>query len=139
MAVTGAITGTGVIFSIGNGSGGGSITYTDVGEVTNIKHPSITREAIDATHLASPDKFREFIAGMLDTEPATISLNYVPSAADPLYAAILAGAGDFRITHPNGVKMDFMGIPTNFAPGDVSNDKMQGEFVVKGSGKPIFS
>lgn len=139
MPVTSAKTGLGVTFSIGDGSGGGSLTYTDVGEVTSIKHPAITREAIDASHLMSPDEFREFIAGMLDTEPAVINFNYIPGAADPLYTAILAGDGDFRITHPNGTQVNFMGIPTNWDPGEASGDKMQGSFTVKGSGKPTLS
>lgn len=140
MPVTSAAIGMNSTFSIGDGVDGGSVTYTPVGhEVTSITSPGITREAIDATHLMSPDDFREYIAGLLDTDPATIAFNYNPSAADPLYAAMLAGKGDFRITFPNGVKMDFSGIPQSWKPGDPSTTTMAGEFTVKPSGKPTLS
>lgn len=140
MPVTSAIIGMLATFSIGNGVDGASTTYTEVAfEVTGITSPAITREAIDATHLKSPEKFREFIAGLLDTEPATITFNYNPNETDPLYAAIIAGKGDFRITFPNGVKLDFSGIPTNWKPGSPSTTTMTGEFTVKPSGKPTLA
>lgn len=140
MTVTSAGIGMKSTFSIGNGVDGGSVTYAKVGfEVTSITSPSITRETIDTTHLESPDDFREFIAGLLDTDPATIAFNYVADAADPLYAAMLAGKGDFRITFPNGVKFDFSGIPQSWKPGDPSTTTMAGEFTIKPSGKPTLS
>ncbi|MBY6141123.1 outer capsid protein Hoc [Leisingera daeponensis] len=139
MPVTSAQIGMGATFSIGDGFDGGSTIYTKLGEVTGITSPGITREAIDATHLESPDDFREYIAGLLDTDPATISFNYNPSATDALYAAMIAGKGDFRITYPNGVKLDFSGIPQSWKPGDPSTTTMAGEFTVKPSGKPTLS
>lgn len=140
MAVTSAATGMKATFSIGDGFDGGSTNYTKVGfEVTSITSPGITREAIDTTHLESPDDFREYIAGLLDTDPATIAFNYNPDAADALYAAVIAGKGDFRITYPNGVKLDFSGIPQSWKPGDASTTTMAGEFTVKPSGKPTLS
>ena len=139
MSVTSAETGMKATFSIGNGVDGGSTTYTRVGfEITSITSPGITREAIDATHLESPDDFREFIPGLMDTDPATIAFNYNADAADPLYAAMMAGKGDFRITFPNGVKLDFSGIAQSWKPGDPSTTTMAGEFTVKPSGKPTL-
>jgi hypothetical protein len=126
-------------FSIGDGVDGGSSNWVKVGEVTSITSPGITREAIDATHLESPENFREFIAGLLDTEPCTINFNYVASAADPLLVAMLAGKGDFRLTYPNGVKMDYMGIPTSWKAGDPSTTTMAGEFTTKPTGKPTLT
>lgn len=140
MPVTSAEIGMNSTFSIGDGVDGGSVTYTKVGyEITGITSPSITREAIDATHLESPEKFREYIAGLLDTDPATITFNYKADAADPLYAAMIAGKGDFRITFPNGVTLTFSGIPQSWKPGDPSTTTMVGEFTVKPSGKPVLA
>lgn len=140
MTVTAAAIGMKSKFSVGDGVDGGSTTFTQVSEeVTSITAPSITRETIDATHLMSPDEFREYIAGLLDTDPVTIAFNYVPSATDPLYALIIAGKGDFRITYPNGVHMTFSGIPQNWKPGDATTTTMAGEFTVKASGKPVLA
>lgn len=138
MPVTEAQIGMGATFSVGDGMDGGSVTYAKVGEVTSITSPAITRETVDASHLESPDDFREYIAGLLDTDPATIGFNYKPDAADPLYAAMMQGKGDFRITYPNGVKLDFSGIAQSFKPGDPSTSTMVGEFTVKPSGKPVL-
>lgn len=140
MPVTSAAIGMKATFSIGDGFDGGSTNYAIVGvEVTSITSPGITRETIDATHLMSPDEFREYIAGLLDTDPATIGFNYTPDATDALYAAMMAGKGDFRITYPNGVKLDFSGIPQSWKPGDPSTTTMAGEFTVKPSGKPTLN
>ena len=139
MTVTSAVIGMKATFSIGDGVDGGSTTYAKLGEVTSITSPGITRETIDATHLESPDDFREYIAGLMDTDPATIAFNYVPSAVDALYTAMIAGKGDFRITYPNGVKFDFSGIAQSWKPGDPSTTTMAGEFTVKPSGKPTLA
>lgn len=139
MAVTSGEIGMGATFLIGNGVDGGSTTYVKVGEVNSITSPAITRETVEATHLESPDDFREHIAGLLDTDPATITFNYVPSATDPLYTAMIAGKGDFRILYKGGVQMDFSGIPTNWKPGDPSPTLMTGEFTVKPYVKPTLS
>lgn len=139
MPVTSAAIGMKSTFSVGDGVDGGSTSFVVVAEeVTSITSPSITRETIDATHLMSPDEFREYIAGLLDTDPVTIAFNYVPSAADPLYALMITGKGDFRITYPNGVHMTFSGIPQNWKPGNADTTTMAGEFTVKASGKPVL-
>lgn len=140
MPLTQAATGMGAIFSIGDSVDGASTTYTPVSqEVTSITPPGMSREAIDATHLLSPDEFREFIPGLLDTEPAVIAFNYIPGAADACYTALLAGKGDFRITYPNGVELDFSGIPTGWKPGDATQALMAGEFTVKPTSKPVIT
>ena len=139
MSVTSAETGMKSTFSIGDGVDGGSTKYAVAGfEITSITSPGVTREAVDVTHLESPDNFREFIPGLMDTDPATIAFNYNADASDPLYAVMLVGKGDFRITFSNGVKLDFSGIPQSWKPGDPSTTTMVGEFTVKPSGKPTL-
>jgi hypothetical protein len=138
MTVTAAKTGLGLIFGIGNGVDGGSTTYAKIGEILNLSPPEISRETHDASHLESPDNFREHIGGMLDTGSATVSFNYVPSASDVVYTAALAEKGDFEIIFPGGVKMQFMGVVTNWKPGEGTSGVMVGEITIKGTGKPTF-
>ena len=138
MTVTSASTGVKATFAIGDGTDGGSSEYTKVGEVISITAPGVTREAIDVTHLESPDGFREFIPGLMDMDAATIQFNYVPAATDALYTAMQTGKGDFEITYPNGVKFRFKGIVQSWKPGDVSTTTMTGEFTVKPTGKPTL-
>lgn len=138
MPVTDAKTGMGSIFGIGDGVDGGSVSYVKVGEVTNIGAPSQSREAIDTTHLESPDAWREYIPGLKDGDSATISFNYVPSATDVLFAQFNIGKGDFQIIYPNGVKFQFSGIVTGWKPGEPSTTTMVGEMTIKQSGKPAL-
>lgn len=138
MAISSASTGMGSTFAVGNGVDGGSVSYVKVGEVTNIDHGGISVEAIDVTHLESPDDAHEFIPGSSTAAPVTITFNYVPSASDPLHTLILAKKGDFQTTYKNGVKMQFSGVVTDWKPGSPSATTMTGELTVQPSGLPVF-
>jgi predicted secreted protein len=37
-----------------------------VGELTSLSEPSRSKDTVDATHMGSPDRYREFIAGLKD-------------------------------------------------------------------------
>tara|TARA_Y100000310_G_scaffold325782_1_gene389816 strand:+ start:1469 stop:1882 length:414 start_codon:yes stop_codon:yes gene_type:complete len=125
--------GFGAIFGIESATPG---TYTKVAEVTAITPPSRSREAIDVTHLESPDRYREFIASIMEGGEASLTLNFVPSATDTLVDAFEAGTGNYEIIFPNGVKMQFGGVFTSYEIGElVDNDKMTATCTIKQSGK----
>jgi hypothetical protein len=113
-------------------------SYVAVGEVTSITPPGLTRGAIDATHLGSPDGYKEFIAEIAEAGEASITLNLVPSATDVLITAFNAGVGDFEIEFPSGVSMTFDGVITSYELGDLTLDKMTATLTVKASGKPAM-
>ncbi len=52
--------------------------YTDIAEVVSMAGPSITREAIDVTHLKSDGMCKEFIAGIIDSGELSLDLNNLP-------------------------------------------------------------
>lgn len=131
---TNAAIGYGSSFGIHNGS-----AYVDVAEVTNITWPGYARDAIDATHMASTDSFREYIAGLMDAGEATIEMNFVPSASDVIVAAMVAGVGMFQIEHPNGVKLQFSAVVTGYEPGMPLDDKMTASATFKVTGKPTLA
>lgn len=115
-------------------------TYTALSEVISITPPSISVETIDATHMASDDGFREFIASMKDGGEAVVNLNYVESSATLLQTLVLAGLETFKITLNGGSTLVFTGIPTNFNFEDlVIDDKMAMSLTIKVSGKPVFT
>jgi len=114
--------------------------FTKVAEVTNLTPPGMTRDTVDATHLESDDGYKEFIAGLKESGEATLTVNYVPSAADALVAAFENGSGEFQITFPNKVTLTFDGIVTGYEWNDVvADDKMSATFTVKCSGKPVLA
>lgn len=121
-------------FGIYNGTTYDALTA----EITSIQPPSRSRETIDVTHLNSPDKYKEFIAGLAEGGDASLGVNFVPAATDAFSTAFEAEAGQFEITFPNGVKMQFAGIVTGYEIGEVTNDKMSATFTVKSTGKPVM-
>lgn len=132
---TNAKIGYGSVFAIWDGA-----AYDDVAEVTAITWPGYSRDAIDATHMASPDTFREYIPGLMDAGEATIEMNFVPSASDVIVAAMVAAtAGRFRITHPGGVTLVFSAIVTAYQPGIPLDDKMTASATFKVTGKPTLA
>lgn len=133
MTTTAAI-GYQTLFGIKNGGG----TYDNVAEVIRVKPPSYSRDAVEATNMDSADSFREYVAGLMDGGEVQIELNYVPATSDVLVAAMVAGAGNFQITMPNGVKFQFRAIVTSYEPDTPLEDRMTASATFKISGKPTL-
>ena len=119
---------------------GEAAAFTKVAEVTNLTPPGMTRDTVDATHLESPDGYKEFIAGLKESGEATLTVQYDPSESDILFDAFENGSGEFQITFPNKVTLTFDGIVTGYEWNDVvADDKMSATFTVKCSGKPVLA
>lgn len=113
--------------------------YVDLAEITSLKSPSYSRDTIDATHMQSPNLFREFIPGLMEAGEVSIDVNYIPAVSDTFIALMVAGVANFRITHPNGVKCTFDGILTGYERQEPLDDKMSASITVKVTGKPVLS
>ena len=141
MTATAAAVGYGAEFAIGDG-GDPTETFTKVAEVRAITPPAFTRDSDEATRLDSPDEYKEYVAAMFDTGDVSITLNYVPtaSASDVLFTALHADAGNFQITFPNGVRMQFTGFFVGYEPAEIEpNGTMTLTAMLKRStGKPLL-
>jgi len=113
--------------------------FDEIAEVVSIGPPGMTRDAVEKTHLKSPEQWKEFIAGLKEGGEASVGLNYVPSSTDAVVAAFDKGKGRFQIKFPNGVTMTFAGVVTAFEPGELTNDKMTATLKIKCSGKPVLA
>lgn len=123
-------------FAIGSGSP--TITYTDIAEVVAITPPGMSRDAVEATHLKSPNRYKEFIAGMKDAGEASFTINWAPSATDALITAFNADSGNYQITFPNGVMLRFAGFFTAYTPPELTAEKMEASVTVKVTGEPTL-
>lgn len=115
--------------------------FTNLGEVTSITPPPVTRDIIDATHMESPEGWREFIAGLKDGGEMSCDLNFVPgSATDDLLVAMQAedDPRPMQITFPNGAIWAFSAYCTGYEPTAPVDDKMTATATFKVSGKPDF-
>ena len=114
-------------------------TYVAVAEVVAITPPGMSRDSAEATHLKSPDEFKEYIAGLMDAGDASFTFNYVPSATEAMYLAFQARTGKYQITFPNGVMMRFSGFFTAYEPPELTpGGKMEASATIKTSGRPTL-
>lgn len=69
----------------------------ELGEVRGVPtFPQVEADEHEVTHLKSPDRMKEFIAGLRDGGDMTVQLNYVPGGATDLLLTAAAETGDTR-------------------------------------------
>lgn len=61
----------------------------ELAEVTSVGFPQDETDEVEVTHLKSPDRYKEFIQGLIDAGEFNATQNYVPGSASDL---LLTGA-----------------------------------------------
>lgn len=122
-----------------DGTSGGA--FSTIGEVVSISPPELTREAVETTHLESTNRIREFVAGMRDLGEVSVTLNL--DAGDATVSSLLADYADddpgyYKIIFPDTTEWGFAALLTSFAPGDVSEGKMEVVVTFKPTGSQSF-
>lgn len=133
MAETAAMIGYGSKFQLGNGATP-TETFADLAEVSNITPPSVAADVVDATHMQSPNRTREFIDGLIDPGECSFEMNFIPgSAADDAIQAwkLAGGRKTCRIVFPNDVTWTFSGILQGYEPAVPTDDKMTATVTIK--------
>lgn len=111
--------------------------WFELGEVTNITPPSESVDVIDATHMASPNRYREFIQGLIDAGEASIDLQWVPGATTDDYVFAWRQSGEtrnMRITTNNNTTYTFPSFVTGWQPQVPLADKMTATLTAKAAG-----
>lgn len=136
-----AKTGWGGQFHLHNGT-----ALTKLDEVVSFGLPMSEVETIEATHLESPGRRRQYISGMIETGDLEVVLNYIPgSATDLLIDAALDAGGQraFRAVVPNattGRKFEGTCIVTGHDRGSIEADgKMEATMTLKITGVTVQS
>jgi hypothetical protein len=123
-------------------------TFATVANVTNLEAGGRTLNTIDATHLASPDYYQEFIAGLKSAQQWTATIQWDPSDASLDDSTGLGKSLEDRsdIT----LRIDFSGVGISKALeatglvaelGNISVSPeaiMTQNFTFQPSGKPVF-
>jgi hypothetical protein len=134
--MTDASIGYGSEFRLGDGSS--PEVFTAVAEVFSITPPSDTVDVIDATHMTSPNRTREFIDGLIDPGEASFEMNFIPGgpgdeAIQDWKAA--GGAKNCQIKFANtDVTWTFAGILTGYEPAVPVDDRMTATVTIKVTG-----
>lgn len=83
-------------------------TYTKLVEcyITGLPNPQF--DDVETSHYESPDRTREYVAGLQDGGEITVEMNWVPgSATDTFIVAALGQKRSVRITVPSGTNQAF--------------------------------
>lgn len=66
------------------GTANTEVSLVQMQEVTNVGFPQDETDEVEATHLLSPGRRKEFIAGLIDGGEFNVEMNYVPGGATDL-------------------------------------------------------
>lgn len=117
-----------------------------IAEISNVGGPSLSRDSVDVTHHASPDRWREFIKGLKDGGEVSFDINHIPD--NPTHDATTGLLSDFAndttidtwgMTFPDGTVWTFPGFLTNFEPQGPVDDKLAASITIKVAGKPTLA
>lgn len=119
----------------------GSIFVT-IAEATNISGPELERETIDVTSHDSPNRFKEWVGGLVDGGEVTFEVNWDPADHASLkldFADPLPRQYRILLPTPPGGNWTFSGFITGMGHEYPHDDKMSADFTFKISGDPVFT
>ncbi len=111
--------------------------FVEVAEVSNVTPGEATTDRIDATHMKSPGRRREYISGLIDSGEASFEINWLPGSDTDVLLRGLQTSGettDHRITFPNGVTVTYEAQVTGFGKAVPIDDKMSATLTISVSG-----
>lgn len=138
---TAAIIGLGAVFQVNDGASSPTAWHT-LGEVTSITPPNLSVDQIDVTHMASPNRTREFISGLTDPGEMTVEMNHVPGSETDAFIIAWRTAGDTRSCRiqwpPSGTPVDtFPAFVSGYEPTLVADDKLSSTLTLKVAGAVV--
>lgn len=115
--------------------------FASIAEVINVTPGEATADRIDATHMLSPGRRREYISGLIDNGEASFEINWIPgNATDELLRDLMATGevADHQITFPNGISVEFEAAVTGFSKAIPIDDRMTATITVAVSGEETW-
>lgn len=105
------------------------------GQLRNVSLQGRERASIDVTHMASLEKWMEFIPGLKNAGEAVLNVIFDPSVTPPIEQA----KGTVTITFPSGRKWAHDGFCTGMGEEIPHDQLMEQDVTIKFSGKPDFN
>ena len=118
-------------------------TLTQLDEIIAITPPQSVADDVEATHMLSPNRRREYIAGLIEDGEGDFEMNYVPgSATDAICRAALDDGEEreYRIVVPDGNfgwKIEGTARVRGYARNVPIDDRMTATVTLKFSGSPV--
>lgn len=130
--------GFGTLFKKKTGPG----AYVTLAEVVEFNPPERTIDSVEFTHMASPERWREYKPGLKDAGETTLTYNLIPGEADDDVvndAIDNGGLSEWQVEYPNGATLDIKGFFTSHQHATPIDDRMTGAATFKISGKPVLA
>lgn len=118
---------------------GGSVLFTDIGELRDITPPALSRNEIELTNHNDQDD--SYIVGIRRHGTMTVNVNFVPTLASHdhltgLQKAWFDGTRDiYQIEYPDGTIWVFSGFVTNVGPSAPVDDRLSADVSIRPTGK----
>lgn len=122
---TRAILGYNTQVFVGDSSSPG--VYTQLQEVIEVTPPNAQVDDVEATHFTSPNRTREYIAGLIEGGEAAVGMNRIPGSATEILLLGLQTSATVvavRIVWPNGTIWEFSGHVKGYETSSPIDDRM---------------
>lgn len=115
--------------------------FVELAEVKNVTPGATTVDRVEATHMKSPGRRREYVAGLVDSGEASFEINWIPgNETDELIVHLMnSGATvDHRITFQSGKRVTFEAQITGYERDAQMDDVMTATVTVSVSGDEVW-
>ena len=118
----------------------GPDVFTTVGKQRSVTPYGISIDSIDASHMQSPDQFREFIPGLGDGGEVALEILYEPGGeGEAMLLAAVQTMKVCRTVFPNGATVEYSAFITEMSPETPLDDLRVMSVTLKVSGKPVIT
>lgn len=129
-----AVVGAGTVLQLSISS-----VFTSQANITSLSGPNMSVHDIDSTILASPNLFKEFIAGFVDGGEVTVGARFLNTLMNTLYTNIRV-MNSWKIIFSQGSVWAFSGYIKALNGGEVPlEDDITVPFTIKITGQPTFT
>lgn len=115
----------------------GTAGFVFISEVIDVSPGAEVADRVEATHMESPNRRREYVAGLIDNGEATFQINWVPGNDTDVLLRTLFESGDVvdhRVTFPNNIRATFEAAITGYEKAVPIDDRMTATITVAVSG-----
>jgi len=125
--------------TLGYGTTLSGATTGAIGEIVDVGLPDQTVDDVDVSTSDSPDKFMEFIPGMINAGQISLQLVYEKANYNTVQGALGADPEIWTITFPDGSTFACSGYIKANGGSSPIKDKIGQSVTLKLSGKPTFT
>ena len=121
------------------------VAMVSIGEVESLSMPALARDAVEVTHMSSPEKWREFIAGLKDGGEVTAEIHFVPGSVGALLLMAQFDTDDPSVCEIGlpmfspAYEWNFNAILTGLPPEASVDGKQTASVTFKVTGKPTLT